>query len=142
MNKSDAEIEKALECCNQENGCYECPYEFACYNDKYKSILSKDALDYINRLKAKEKEQQEEIEILNHNLKCEKIHKESVIERYKNVKENLKAVLDERADHSEAIKEFAHLVIDKIDSGLITHSADIPDCVVEFLEMTENEGKE
>ena len=52
MNKTYAEIEKALECCNQENGCYECPYEFACYDDKYKSILSKDALDYINRLKA------------------------------------------------------------------------------------------
>ena len=49
---TDEQVIKALECCNQEDGCYECPYEFTCYDDKYKSILSKDALDLINRLKA------------------------------------------------------------------------------------------
>ena len=40
---------------------------------------------------------------------------------------------------AEAIKEFAKFLIDKIDGGLISYTADIPDCVVDFLEMTEKE---
>ena len=49
---TDEQIIKALECCQQEDMCPQCPYDFACYDDKYKSILGKDALDLINRQKA------------------------------------------------------------------------------------------
>ena len=75
---TDNEIIKALECCASE--CFN-----ACDNCPfYKQCendeqLSKFALDLINR-------QQAEIERLRYNLE---------------------AVLNERADHSEAIKEFA-----------------------------------
>lgn len=55
---TDSEIIMALECCANENKCQECPYGAACLDDKYVSIISKDALDLINR-------QQAEIEKLN-----------------------------------------------------------------------------
>lgn len=58
---TDNEIIKALECCNQEDMCDQCPYDFACYDEKYKSILSKDALDLINRQQAEIEELQKRI---------------------------------------------------------------------------------
>lgn len=49
---TDSEIIKALKCCATENKCQECPYGAACLDDKYVSIISKDALDLINRQNA------------------------------------------------------------------------------------------
>ena len=85
---TDKEIIQALECCAEEK-CWECLFEptkfkkgtFGCCDE-----LKKCALDLINR-------QQAEIERLK--------------EKYDRTMTSLKAVLDERADHTEAIKEFA-----------------------------------
>lgn len=46
---TDNEIVKALECCIEVDACHRCPYGAACLDDKYKSIIAKDALDLINR---------------------------------------------------------------------------------------------
>lgn len=85
---TDAEIKKALECCSKSgrlNDCDGCP----CYDEKEdiqtsecQERIMKNALDLINR-------QQAEIDRLKYNLE---------------------AVLAERADHAEAIKEFAERV--------------------------------
>lgn len=101
----DKEIIKALECGSQENGCYECPYEFACYDDEYKSILSKDTLDLINR-------QQAEIE---------KLQKENKFFR-KTIQENAQRALEVTIEEvenakTEAIKEFAERLKEKADRG-------------------------
>lgn len=48
---TDEQIIKALECCLKENECQVCPYGAVCLDNKYVSILSKDALDLINRQK-------------------------------------------------------------------------------------------
>lgn len=53
---TDNEIMKGLECCSQEDMCQSCPYGAACLDDKYISIISKDALDLIKRLKAENDE--------------------------------------------------------------------------------------
>ena len=74
----DKEIIKALECCsNADEDCENCILNEFC--DKHSFELIKGVYDLINRQKAE-------------------------IER---LKYNLKAVLDEKSDHSEAIKEFA-----------------------------------
>lgn len=144
MNKTDADIEKALECCDKENGCYECPYEFACYDDKYKSILSKDALDYINRLKA-------EIERLQAVADAELDTIHDMGEDYERVLEE-EPILIQKAK-AEAIKEFAERLTDRICEN-VNRSLDNPngnnyypidvyndiDNLVK--EMMENEGKE
>lgn len=81
---TDNEIIKALECCGIL-GTYVCDEKCPMFNNGIKNIsacrreLNCSALTLINRQKAE-------------------------IDR---LKINLKAVLDERADHTEAIKEFA-----------------------------------
>lgn len=89
---TDNEIIKALECCNQEDMCDQCPYDFACYDEKYKSILSKDALDLINRQQAE-------------------------IDRYKGVIQILEK--DVAAARNEGVKELAHQLIDKAEKGIV-----------------------
>lgn len=88
---TDNEIIKALECCSQEDMCQSCPYGASCLDEKYVSILSKDALDLINRQKA---------EILN--LKADK---EALINGQETLQKNLPKVIG-----AEAIKEFAEKV--------------------------------
>ena len=103
---TDAEIVKALECCAKattlgdcENlGCPALKKEgcyYACYgeDDAFDNVLMKDALSLINRQKAE----------------------------IKKLRYNLEAVLDERADHSEAIKEFADKVCDEITDAIINN---------------------
>ena len=96
---TDNEIIKALECCSQEDMCQSCPYGAACLDEKYVSVLSKDALDLINRQKA-------EIERLK-----EEIHKGHIAfqKRGDFYRKEIKSA------KSEAIKEFAERV-----SGTIT----------------------
>lgn len=99
---TDDEVIKALECCIKAETWGDCEAlrcpastKQGCYfylrtDDDYENTIYvemfKDALDLINRQKA-------EIERLRYNLE---------------------AVLEERADHTEAIKEFADKVIDLI----------------------------
>ena len=81
MNKlTEEQIFKALEwhTNEEENDCIECPYKERKYFGNCVEFLLKDILNLLNRQKAE-------------------------IER---LKYNLKAVLDERADHSDAINEF------------------------------------
>ena len=82
---TDEQIVKALEYCSSSDlgMCKICPFYEQCENDEQ---LVKYTLDLIKRQKA-------EIEKLR--------------EKYDRAMFNLQAVLDERADHSEAIKEFA-----------------------------------
>ena len=61
---TDNEIIKALECCSQEDMCQSCPYGAACLDEKYVSVLSKDALDLIKRQKAKIERYQHSITLL------------------------------------------------------------------------------
>ena len=51
----DNEIKKALKCCREED-CYGCPYFF---KDECTNYLTGDALDLINRQKARIKELEE-----------------------------------------------------------------------------------
>ena len=112
---TDNEIIKALECCTKVDACHECPYGAACLDDKYVSIIAKDALDLINRQKA-------EIERLNVELvgmrgACEsyKMHYDNAkaeIERLQKVNDSLgeaggKLVVAYKKAKSEARKEFA-----------------------------------
>jgi D-mannonate dehydratase len=78
---TDAEIKKALECCANLEACEKCPMaDMQKYDtDTCEHQIMLYSLDLLNR-------QQAEIERLKYNLE---------------------AVLNERADHSEAIKEFA-----------------------------------
>ena len=94
MKLTDNEIIKALECC-RDNGvsntyCDDCAYSV--YED-CGARQAKDTLDLIKRQKA-------EIERLQAMVERER-------EKYERTMTGLKAVLEERADHSEAIKEFA-----------------------------------
>ena len=86
MTMTDNEVIKALECCSTAT-CISnnCPYEKIHDIPTCTTKLTRDALDLINRQKA-------EIERLRYNLE---------------------AVLDERADHSEAYKEFAERLKEK-----------------------------
>lgn len=77
---TDSEIVKGLEICSNNGDCKECPINPHHGNYGYcTSLAIKAALDIINRQKAE----------------------------IKKLRYNLEAVLDERADHSEAYKEFA-----------------------------------
>lgn len=77
---TDNEIVKGLEICSNNGDCKECPINPHHGNYGYcTSLAIKAALDLINRQKAE----------------------------IKKLRYNLEAVLDERADHSEAYKEFA-----------------------------------
>ena len=107
---TDNEIIKALECCGEfhnKRDCSKCPYcniKIAC------SIkLKNDALDLINRQKA-------EIERLE--------------ETKNRLSYNLQAVLDERADHSEAVKEFEERAIKNICEKVYAPTP-VQSCIVE-----------
>ena len=101
---TDNEIIKALECCGNSltETCDNCPYRD---NEKWHKTyctftLCDDALDLINRQKA-------EIERLTINMNAFGLGMKREKERADRNLDNLKAVLDERANHSEAVKEFA-----------------------------------
>ena len=56
---------------------------------------------------------------------------ERLQERYDRTMDNLKAVLDERADHTEAIKEYSKYLVDKSIKGFL-RADDIVDCCYDF----------
>ena len=82
---TDNEIIKVLECCKDIGGCFVCPLYTTDGNRCTETVIVA-ALDLIQR-------QQKRIERL---------------------KDNLDAVLSERADHSEAIEEFADRVVEQL----------------------------
>ena len=99
---TDNEIVKALECCANLEACEKCPMgSMEKYDtDTCEHQIMLYSLDLINR-------QNEYIK------KCDNLERiaDKTIETQKaeieRLKYNLKAVLDERADHTEAYKEFA-----------------------------------
>ncbi len=123
----DKEIIKALECCTSEEGakCSKCPYNDYC--GALDNKMLNDTLDLINRQKAEldkyaqeqhalmiEKDelfdiaekQKAEIERLTINMNAFGLGMKREKERADRNLDNLKAVLDERANHSEAVEEF------------------------------------
>ena len=95
---TDNEIMKALECCIEVDACHRCPYGAACLDDKYKSIIAKDALDLINRKGAE----------------IERLQTELVATRYSEnafKEENRRLVKLRKVD---AIKEFAERLKKKV----------------------------
>ena len=85
---TEIEIIKALECCSDENNCAECPLKGTRFE------LDHSCAEELMKLSA------ETIK----NLMAEN---ERLQEKYNKTMYNLKAVLNERTDHTEAIKKFA-----------------------------------
>ena len=85
---TDNEIIKGLECCNDGWNCESCAFDDEDESmSECTSKLAKAALDLIKR-------QQERIERL---------------------KDNLDAVLKEKADHTEAIEKFANRIVEQLE---------------------------
>lgn len=94
-------------------------------------VVGTDISDFTNRLEAENSKLQAQIEALkmdNKQLKSDIIlanqnyeHIKELLnvekERRKRVTDNLKAVLIERADHSEAVKEFAKMILKKVHAN-------------------------
>lgn len=120
---TDNEIIKALKYCFtrgfDESTCYECPFYTA--TAKCTEDLRDSALDLINRQKAEIEQWKEEADRWQ-NAFCK-------------VNEDMSTI------KFEAIKEFAHLVIDRSRNGVICVS-DVPDLVKEMTEVETNQRKE
>lgn len=87
---TDNEIIKALECCKKSADCKKCPLsEYSLMAVECMGKLIAESNDLIQR-------QQERIERL---------------------KDNLDVVLKERADHSEAIEEFADRIVEQLEEA-------------------------
>lgn len=130
MELTDEQIKQALEfCANCECNDEKTEKECALINMSFcKNYLRKQSLDYINRLEAENSRLQAQIEALqmdnnqlqsdiicaNQNYEHMKELWNAEKERRKRVTDNLKAVLTERADHTEAINEFAERFLKKV----------------------------
>ena len=151
---TDNEVIKALECCSHRNEdlpCDGCPaYNIAqmCMED-----LMSAALDLINRQKAENEElrsdkiiaETHERNVRNLFTDCVKQLEEvrAEIKELKDILEkvptnayDLQVEASEKLENqikSEAIKEFAHFIIDRSRNGLI-YASDIPDLVKEMAE--------
>ena len=121
---TDNEIIKALECCNRNGSCFQCPYDRASFEHEpdCASVMTADALDLINRQKAEIERLKDlnnvlEIDIINANMNLEHIQTEN--EKHRNIfdrvfKEVQEAkslyVKDISRAKAEAVKEFAEIV--------------------------------
>lgn len=108
---TDKQIIEALNRCGHHTECCYCNSVEECGS---KRNLVKNISDLINRQKA-------EIERLN--------------EKYSRMKFNLESVLAERADHTEAVKEFAERLCD----GRVANDPVIIAVKAELKEMGENQ---
>lgn len=116
---TDEQIIKAMQCViGNDVSCSECEYQKVLPFPSCRMMCAKNALDLINRQKAE------------------------ILELQKRII-NWRADMDYRPDEikSEAIKEFAHFVIDKSRNGVI-YASDIPDLVKELTEVEINQRKE
>ena len=114
---TDNEIIKALECC-RDCKCKECP----CYKNiegemRCIEIDEEEILDLINRQKAEIEKLKAENEVMKTNCNSMYVSMPNMA----------------KAERTEAIKEFAHFVIDKSRNGVI-YASDIPDLVKEMTE--------
>lgn len=129
----DNEIIKALECCcAKENcevvSCEKCPLEkhYECTD-----IMFHETLDLINRKNA-------EIEMLKDLIIYQKQEIKEKEQKYNQAVDDMFGLIETTRNEiaeakSEAIKEFAHFVIDKSRNGVI-YASDIPDLVKEMTE--------
>ena len=114
---TDNEIIKAMQCViGNDVKCSECTYQKVIPFPSCRRKCAKNALDLINRQKA-------EIERLEEML-------DSSVSSERNTVDNIDY------EKTEAIKEFAHLVIERSSNGVIQIS-DIPDLVKEMAEENE-----
>ena len=109
---TDNEIIKALECCDY----------------MHPGALARASLDLINRQKNKIKRLKNENKILS-------INADTAFQDGLNEAQDLYAEQVKDEIKSEAIKDFAHLVIDRSRNGVI-YASDIPDLVKEMTEQT------
>ena len=128
---TDNEIIKALECCGKAYSCEKCA--LITWLDKKRDCIGEilvNALDLINRL------QDEKQALINgqETLQNTIVDQKAEIERLKHRKTELQ-IRNQELQHekSEAIKEFAHLIIDRSRNGVI-YTSDIPDLVKEMME--------
>ena len=96
---TDEQIIKALECCATDDGddCFQCPYGNIVYkpgNGGCVNRCRKDALNLINRQKARTKELEERIYYLEESIDCSRKEHNRSLQKMQQLK-------------SEAIKEFA-----------------------------------
>ena len=96
---TDEQIIKALECCATDDGddCFQCPYGNIVYkpgNGGCVNRCRKDALNLINRQKARTKELEERISYLEESIDCSRKEHNRSLQKMQQLK-------------SEAIKEFA-----------------------------------
>ena len=125
---TDNEIIKALECCgNDSEVCAGCPLHKAPCTCDCTHILAQYAFDLINRQKA-------EIEKYRHIEQTVKDFWSELkkLSAFKNLQEPTLTELLEYIEYAnaEAVKEFAHLLIDKSENGII-YAADVSDLAVE-----------
>ena len=114
---TDNEIIKSMQCViGNEMLCSECTYQKVLPFPSCRMMCAKNGLDLINRQKA-------EIERLEEMF-------DSSVSSERNAVDNI------GYEKSEAIKEFAHFVIDRSRNGVIQIS-DIPDLVKEMTEENE-----
>lgn len=134
---TDNEIIKALECCRDCN-CKECPcYKVIDGEMRCTEIDEKEILDLINRQKAEVEalyeinaKSDEEISELRKELLKRQNLEESFINSTKQFDKRLEKTV--KLERAEAIKEFAKMLIDKAQKGVI-YSMDIPDYVIEMV---------
>ena len=135
---TDNEIIKALECCGVESDCENCPY----FKNKHHTCgknFNKDVLDLINRQKANAEGLINAVKYLSEELTSAKAEIERLEETKNRLSYNLQAVLDERADHSEVVKEFAKFLVDKAENGVIS-IVDLPDYTREWMVKADESG--
>lgn len=127
---TDNEIIKVLEYCFtrgfDESTCYECPFYTA--TAKCTEDLRDSALDLINRQKAEIEEWKKKANTPFAKVTFDRDKLQEIVDECaKNIE------IDINLAKSEAIKEFAHLVIDRSRNGVICVS-DVPDLVKEITE--------
>lgn len=141
---TDNEIIKALECCTV--GTFDCSKECPCYSSKSNLKVSScrfelmcEISDLINRQKA-------ENEMLKDLITYQKQKIKEIEQKYNQAVDDMFGIIETTRNEiaeakSEAIKEFAHFVIDRSRNGVI-YTSDIPDLVKELTEVEINQRKE
>lgn len=145
---TDAEIMMGLECCSNddEDNCEQCPYSDKVYEPGRGGCcnqLTDDTLGFIKRLQSENAELKSELTITENDFEnAQKLYDESVKISQRMQEKLIQAHKKLQTAKSEAIKEFGKLVIDKIDSGIISHSSDIVDLVAEEIERIAGDKNE
>lgn len=135
---TDEQIIKNLECC-MESECDNCQYQ---YDTACKEYIFHDCLSLIHNLMNKNKALQHYYDECLKDLKNANAEIERLEETKNRLSYNLQAVLDERADHSEAVKEFAERYERYLLSQLTSASLDKKEWINFCLEELDNLKKE